>query len=181
MKFLEKDLEEIIYNSDKNQLSNRGLYIHGVLKRQLRIGNYGVADLVSFERPYFHPEFKTTFKGTITVFELKQDKIGVSTFFQALNYIKGIKHWISLNRPSFDDCFNFNIVLIGSSFDGNSSFVYLGDFFDVELGETHIDDSVKTRIELYKYKYDLDGLSFVELHNYCLSNHGLKKPESTPF
>ncbi len=40
MKFLEKDLEQIIYSADKELLAQRGLEINGTLIRQLRIGNY---------------------------------------------------------------------------------------------------------------------------------------------
>ena len=53
MNFLEKDLEEIIYNTDKEMLTERGLPYHPfeTFKRQLKIGNYGIADLVSFKKP----------------------------------------------------------------------------------------------------------------------------------
>jgi hypothetical protein len=50
MKFLEKDLEEIIFNSCKIKLCNRGLTLPEKIKRQVRIGNYGVADLIGFEK-----------------------------------------------------------------------------------------------------------------------------------
>jgi len=50
MKFLEKDLEEIIFNADMKDLPEKGLHFTGVIKRQLRIGNYGVADLVTFTK-----------------------------------------------------------------------------------------------------------------------------------
>ena len=70
MKFFEKDLEEIIYLSDKDKLSDRGLYLNGKLKRQLRIGNYGVADLIEYKRPYYHPYEKCFMKGTINILEL---------------------------------------------------------------------------------------------------------------
>ena len=53
MKFLEKDLEQIIFESGRDSLRERGLSISGKLLRQLRIGNYGIADLVEFVRPQY--------------------------------------------------------------------------------------------------------------------------------
>ncbi len=44
MKFLEKDLEQIIFESGMDSLNERGLYIRGKRLRQVRIGNYGIAD-----------------------------------------------------------------------------------------------------------------------------------------
>lgn len=182
MKFLEKDLEEIIYNADLEKLSLKGLYVKGKLKRQLRIGNYGIADLVSISRPYYHTLFKRHMKGVITVMELKQEKIGVSTFFQALNYAKGIKHWISLNRPHLHNSFNYRIVLIGREFDRCSSFVYLNDLFEADMDDVDMDDTHKTTVDLYQYKYDLDGISFREIYGYSLVDPGFKvKQKSTPF
>ena len=116
MEFLEKDLEEIIYLSDKFRLDKRGLSLHGKLKRQFRIGNYGVSDLVEIIRPKC--ENKIFYKGTINILELKKDKIGVSTFFQALNYLQGIKTY--LEQRSFDHYFNYKITMIGKELDFNS-------------------------------------------------------------
>lgn len=172
MRFLEKDLEEIIYSARKDTLSERGLSISGTLKRQLRLGNYGVADLVEFERPYFNNYHKRHMKGVITVYELKQEKIGVSTFFQALNYVAGIRHWIEKNKPLLIDSFNYKIVLIGNSFDSSSSFIYLSDIFDNEVQDICTEDEVKTSVRLLKYEYDVDGISFTELTGYKLSNPG---------
>ena len=65
MKFLEKDLEEIIWDAYKNDklslINNRGLFINGLIKRQLRIGNYGIADLVQEEE--FLKLMKSKLKG----------------------------------------------------------------------------------------------------------------------
>ena len=53
MKFLENDLEEIIYTSGRDVLEQRGLTINGKLLRQVKIGNYGIADLIEFQRPFY--------------------------------------------------------------------------------------------------------------------------------
>ena len=47
MSFLEKDLEDIIFETDNDLLFEHGLFIDGQKKRQVRIGNYGIADLIT--------------------------------------------------------------------------------------------------------------------------------------
>lgn len=168
MDFLEKDLEEIIYLSDKNILSDRGLNLHGKLKRQLRIGNYGVLDLLEITRPYCCNN--KCYKGIINLIELKKDKIGVSTFFQALNYIKGIKRFLDIRNQEY--LFNYQITLIGRQIDLNSSFCYLGDIFNQNIEMTDIDDYSKINVELYKYNFDVEGIKFNEIINYKLINEG---------
>ena len=170
MKFFEKDLEEIIYLSDKDKLSDRGLYLNGKLKRQLRIGNYGVADLIEYKRPYYHPYEKCFMKGTINILELKKDKIGVSTFFQALNYLKGIQTYLEENSKEFD--YNYKITLIGSEFDTSSSFCYLGDMFNNDLDEQYIFTTSKISIDIYTYSYGLEGIEFTQVTGYNLKNKG---------
>jgi hypothetical protein len=172
MKFLEKDLEEIIFESNRDKLADKGLYIEGKLLRQLRIGNYGVADLVSFQRPFYHTGFNSIVKGTITVFELKQDSISVSAFFQAVRYIRGIQRWMS-EYSKIDDCFDYQIVLIGKTH--APDVVYLPNLFDVEIGENEILSEMKTKVKLYSYHYDIDGISFNDLYEYRLSDESFKR------
>ena len=169
--FLEKDLEEIIYLSDKEILSDRGLYLYGKLKRQLKIGNYGIADLVEFKRPYYHPILKMMMKGEINVIELKNKKIGVSTFFQALNYLKGIQTFLEEKDKGYHN-YNYRVTLIGREFDDTSSFCYLGDLFDSYLSETNIEDEIKTSIDLYQYSYSISGIEFNQITDYNLTNKG---------
>jgi len=170
MKFLEKDLEQIIYDADKELLAEKGLYINGKLKRQLRIGNYGIADLVEFRRPYYHPYFNNMIKGEIIVYELKQDKIGISAFLQALGYIKGIKTY--LEEKGISDKYHYSIKLIGKEIDNNSTFVYLTDFLDLDTCETHIDLESKLSLCNYLYSYDFDGIKFKTVSGYNLINKG---------
>ena len=87
MKFLEKDLEDIIWESDNIKLRKRGLSINGIKKRQLKIGNYGIADLVTCYKSI--NDFNNGL--IVTVYELKKEKAGISAFLQALRYCKGIK------------------------------------------------------------------------------------------
>jgi hypothetical protein len=75
MKFLEKDLEDIIWEASNERLQENGLDISGKKYRQLRIGNYGIADIVSVTKPYYHEYFKKHQKGIITIYELKKELI----------------------------------------------------------------------------------------------------------
>ncbi len=170
MKFLEKDLEEIIFESDRDALADRGLYIAGKLHRQLRIGNYGVADLVSFDPPRRIDNNEWFEPALITVYELKKDKIGISAFLQAVGYAKGIERYMQLRDVSFE--YNVNIVLIGSEIDTNSTFSYLPDMLpSIEFREY---------VELYSYSYGVDGIIFTEHNNYKLKNEGFNIKNS-PF
>ena len=164
MEFLEKDLEEVIFNSDKGELSQRGLYLEcGKLFRQFRIGNYGIADLV---HAYFEYDCVFNDEGDpigyrksklyINVIELKKDKIGISAFLQAVNYLKGIKRYFEKKNYSMD--VDYKITLIGKSIDTSGSFCYLPDVMDC--------------LELYVYRYDFDGVYFDEQRKYKLTDEG---------
>lgn len=170
MKFLEKDLEEIIFNSDREKLYEKGIYDFGKFYRQLRIGNYGIADIVSIQRPYYHTSLKKKHKGLITIYELKKDKVSVSSFFQAVGYLKGIKTY--LEKRDKENLFNYKIVLIGKEIDLNSTVCYLPSLFNVETSETSISKDSVTNVEIYKYKFNIDGLFFEECFDYDLKNKG---------
>lgn len=172
MKFLEKDLEEIIYTADRAELRKRGLNIKGKLYRQLRIGNYGIADLVEVDRmprfvdhsgdiPIVYEEGMVT----ITVYELKKENINVSTFLQALGYAKGIKNYIEDFRgKSFR--LDLKICLIGSSIDKNSSFSYMPSMVpENEFGQF---------LTINTYDYSFDGIKFKEEYFYSLKEEGFK-------
>lgn len=161
MKFLEKDLEQIIWESDKEVLSERGLLLNGKLKRQLRIGNYGISDLVHFKRPVFVYEEKRKFliqEGVIEIIELKNDKISVSAFMQAIRYLKGIKRYLE-KRNFPDDLYTYKITLIGKTIDLESSICYLPDLIcNTEL-----------IVELYTYNYTINGIEFNSEYGYKLT------------
>ena len=67
MKFLEKDLEDIIFEAPREELAKRGLHIEGKMYRQLRIGNYGIADLVTIQRPIMIPDGKNYYDFDVQV------------------------------------------------------------------------------------------------------------------
>lgn len=159
MNFLEKDLEEIIYYSDRELLDSRGLYVTGIAKRQLKIGNYGVADMVTFTRFTEPNNFLE-----ITVYELKKEKVGISAFLQAVNYIRGIHRY--LETRNFKNDVQFRIVLIGNKVDTNSSFVYLENILPL----CNMDAS--SFLSIYSYSYEIDGIKFKLEYGYKLSNEG---------
>lgn len=166
MNFLEKDLEKIIYETPSEQLRERGIHIYSKRKRQLRIGNYGVADIVSMgidcDGPW--PMFDRYL--CIKVFELKQDKVDVGAFLQAVRYVKGIKRWIELNKGNLHySGVKYQICLVGKTLDKTSGFSYLPDMISTEsLGGIDLN--------VFTYSYEFDGIKFQNEYGYQLTNEG---------
>lgn len=158
MKFLEKDLEDIIYESCKTIHGRESLVCRGLdsidgisyFSRQVRVGNYGIADLVTLIR------FEKTIY--VNIYELKKDVVNIDTLIQCSRYAKGIKGYMN---SRFRGCrVHVHCTLIGRYIDENSDWVYLFN-------------SVIENTTIYTYKYGIDGLNF-ELHNmnYSLTNEG---------
>jgi hypothetical protein len=177
MNFLEKDLEQIIYEADKELLAEKGLRVNGKLLRQVRIGNYGIADLVSIERPYYHTHFEFHCKGTITIYELKKENISVSAFLQAVGYVKGIMRWMEQHPKNIEiistSNYDINIVLIGKNIDKKGEFLYLADLLNTDnLGDNSLLDGFNLSLEMFTYDYDFNGINFTKIENYKLMNEG---------
>lgn len=171
MKFLERDLEEVIINSSLDELSSKGLYLSGKCYRQLRIGNYGVSDLVFFKRPK-----KVIFSGhsfleggTIQILELKKEEINNDTFFQSLRYARGIQRYLELNHNSIYNNCSIEILLIGKRIGRNSDITFLSplmsDAEDVPFCKI-------TSIRALTYRFDLNGFFFDSHDEYSLINEG---------
>lgn len=162
MNFLEKDLEEIIFNTPKEILSQRGLPIFGIKKRQLRLGKYGIADLVTIERDslYFDSHY------IITVYELKKDKIGISSFLQVLGYTKAIKTYLEDFRKITN--FTIKIVLIGKELDTTGSFCYIPELFTNNSGFSPLGQIID--VNFYTYSFDINGFSFLSHYGYGVDN-----------
>lgn len=179
MDFLEKDLENIIWESNNDELLTRGLRMAGKRFRQVRIGNYGVADLVTIERSQdidFINEIKVT-KGkriVITVYELKKDKIGISAFLQAVGYVRGIQRYLEKRDVFPDSLIEYNICLIGRSVDDSGNFAYLPDLFfnDIENDVSVCFIRRPMTVKFYKYNYKIDGLFFENISDYKLIEEG---------
>ena len=164
MNILEKTLEDIVFETDNETLYQRGLLIEGKKKRQVRIGNYGIADIVSVHREHYGPCITVL---VITITELKQLKVGMTAFLQAIRYAKGIDRYLSEVRK-VKYSYKFRINLIGTDIDlGNEAFVYLSDLISNF-------DSTQPGIGLvcYVMKINIDGVQFVEKDGFCLNNEG---------
>lgn len=151
MNFLEKDLERILeeqLNNDPEVLYDLGLeHIDYDLKmkvfRQLRIGNYGVADLVTVQR--FSDEL------FIDVYELKKDKIDFNALCQVHAYSKGVQSY--LLKRGFNK-FRIRKILVGRDFDTHGKFVFVFDDNQrLNFLDTHI----------FKYHYGIKGILFEEV------------------
>lgn len=176
MKFLEKNLETIIYESDYDSLGKRGLYLSGNKFRQVKIGNYGIADLIYFERPVFYKKNdynEHSFShGTITIVELKKDVIDIDSFTQSLRYAKGIRRY--LKKKDIEHKYKIEILLVGKSVDTSSSFVYLTDLV-LDCGDIFIIDKFRIppiSFSIHTYSYELDGLRFNKCYDWSLKDEG---------
>lgn len=167
MNFLEKDLEDIIWESDNEKLQQRNLEINGKKFRQLKIGNYGILDLLTVEKKYY-PCFGVLMPYLdITVYELKKEKVGVSTFLQAIRYVKGIKTYLEEKKPNIE--FKLHISLCAKEVDIHSSFIFLLDLID---SENDVPNSMLNSISAYSFDYLLDGINFKSHYGYDLTNKG---------
>lgn len=144
MTFLEKDLEQIIYETPTGVLAQKGLNISGTIKRQLAIPGSGVADLVTFKREMLkttHGDFPHLL---ISVYELKKDKVGIETMSQACRYCVGIREY--LDRRGFYHPFLFNIYLVGKA---------------VETGPFRFMVGTISNLVVMTYRYTADGIQFI--------------------
>jgi hypothetical protein len=177
MDFLERDLEDIIFDELRfeegyDNLSERGLNIcyspdHFVCKRQLKIGNYGIADLVTFSRfaRDTDSDRDSENKVFIEVIELKRGEINIDAYIQANRYLTGIKKYMRTYHPKL--VVSYSIVLIGRHVN-TSDWVYL------------IEDTKNLTVQTYRY--ELDGMKFQSHSGYSLRNDGLSKAGSiNPF
>lgn len=149
MDFLEKDLEDIIFNSDRETLDERGLYIEGKMLRQVRIGSYGIADLITYHRLDGNLQ--------ITIYELKKALLDEKALLQLFRYKAGIKDYLIRHRNFFEGDLIIKTVLIGREIDCSTDWVYLLD----SLEDFYV----------YEYQYLIDGIEFTESYRTYFSNN----------
>jgi len=158
----ESDLEKIIMESDTFALRQKGLNICESRKNQVKIPGYGIADIVGL-RKYGHLMRRGESYLEITVYELKKDRIGVSAFFQAVGYCKGIQRFFESRK--FNYPITFKICLIGKELDCSGSLIYLPDLINGSI--LPIDgESCLSSVEFYKYNYGIDGVEFKKEQGY---------------
>lgn len=154
--FLEKTLETIIFETDNDLLQDRGLDISGKKIRQVRIGNYGIADLITIEKEYYMINEERHMPHLIvTIYELKKDKIDANTMMQAFRYVKGIQRYLKHRGKDFS--IRFQAVLVGKEL-CMGDFCYLLDFIPKMTAVT--------------YSYEFDGITFSRNDSYCLTKEG---------
>jgi len=166
MKFLEKDLEDIIMRTDPYDLGLRGFFIPDNRRRQVGIGAYGIADIVGWERRK-RIKGDLIFDGRlgelhIHVYELKKDVINVDALLQGIGYCKGIQSYIRDHR-GFNYRIMFSLHLVGSSIDLSTTLSYMPDLIK-------INNEFNVRFTMYKYEFD--GIHFEEIGGYKLSDEG---------
>lgn len=162
MKFLERDLEDIIFNNNNDKLQEKGLDIGGKKYRQLRIGNYGIADMVTIERGFDDCEDGCLF---INIYELKKDIIDVNAFIQAIGYMKGISSFLKSRDFNFN--YRFTITLVSKNISKEGNFIYLTDFIKPNSNENDL-----MQLVFYTYNYGIDGIEFKTELGYDLVNKG---------
>ena len=133
--FLEKTLEDIVFENKFN-IKERGFpMFYENLDRQVYTKNGKIMDLVNFEEKdgvyYF------------TIYELKKGKIDFSAYSQVLSY-----YFEEVIRvKSLFKNFKVNLVLIGNSYEEN----------------VLIACAASDIIDVYIYKYDYNGIIFEKM------------------
>lgn len=159
MNFLEKDFEDCIWDAIQNgqiedlRASGLDLYKHNL--RQVSLGNYGIADLISFS--FYFDNNNELDAIRFKIIELKRNEINTETFLQALRYFKGFSFFL---ESIYHHCNIYgSISLIGSSVSKKKSFIYMPDFFE--------------NLEFLTYSLSLNkGLQFYDHRGYDLVNKG---------
>jgi hypothetical protein len=172
MDFLERDLEDIVFNAMQSpegidHLQERGLdFCHSedtfLAKRQLKIGNYGVCDIITMSKFDTRIDDALGFMQSlvfIQVCELKRGQIDVKTLIQVKRYIAGVKQYMGMYHPKLK--IHVSGLLIGRSL-CTDEWVYLIDGIDDVIMQT--------------YSYGIDGIEFKTIRGpYTLVDNGLSK------
>ena len=136
--FLERDLEDIIFDNPE-ECRKRGLRVIGSkVYRQVRLNQYGVCDLLTIE--IFNSRV------LVTVYELKHNKIGFNELGQISRYISGIYRILVGFTPSMEKDLIVRGVLIGKQIDDSDNFKYVYNQLDA--------------ITIYNYSYKSTGIKF---------------------
>jgi hypothetical protein len=197
MEISEKELEGMIYQAVQTSygrefLFARGLDVYGKFYRQVRLGKYGVADMISVHSLGRNMEHLSSGDKMIrwvdiTVYELKKGPINTDAVLQAFRYISALKRLLKpkTSLPEKRIGYSFNIRLIGDSLDQSTDLIFLLE-------------SLNHRVRVYEYNFDFRGIFFDEIElvgwdnkepDYgdnvaCLSRSEIKsilsQPESEP-
>lgn len=156
--FLEKDLETILFEAPQEEISKRGLscFRHENIYRQITLGNYGFADIIT--NSFYQQSPEDMMHITITIYELKNLKVDLSALAQIARYIKGVKRLTRELGNKENIALHVSGVLIGRSLELNGDFVFLLDMME--------------DIECYTYAFDYRGISFCKQSGFTMSKEG---------
>lgn len=133
--FLEKTLEDIVFEN-KEMINKRGLtMLYKNLERQVYTKSGKIMDLVNFEEKDGIYCF--------TIYELKKGKIDFLAYSQILTYF--FEETIRVKK--LYKGFKVNLVLIGNSYEDN----------------VLIACATSDIVDVYTYKYDFDGIKFEKM------------------
>lgn len=158
MKFLEKDLENILHrefatNGGYDLTENRGLYLDdNIIKvlRQRKIGEYGVADMITAHKSYEYgvPSL------VLTVIELKKDRLNIFCLEQLMRYMRGVDRYLKVRGIKR---YKVKGLLIGSGVVGGD-WVFMENFMD--------------DVTIQSYQYNVDGIRFNLEHGFRKGKEG---------
>lgn len=145
MKFLEKDLESIIWENHE-ACEGRGLAIDnsffskGLRFRQMELGPFGTADLVYVR---FNPELAQCW---VQVVECKRIVVNADSYLQAKRYVAGLRALFDQMEFLGGVGVSFTTVLVGQRVNTDGLLAYV-------ISE---DPGCQT----FTYRYDVDGIRF---------------------
>lgn len=162
MDFLEKNLEDIIYENANTKegrklLKERGLDLCGRTYRQVSMGKYGIADLVNIHA--FSDRIRKGFSAHylyVNIIELKKDIVNIDTLLQAVGYKKAVDEYLEGYCAKTWEDYEVSITLIGQKLETDSNFVFLLN----ELDWLHA----------YTYSYSINVLNFEERYGWYKPN-----------
>jgi len=159
MTFIEKDLEDILFEYSSSYekrylLQERGLPImsHGTMLRQVDLAAYGIADLIDIYVGCKSDVFSSKFV-QIDLYELKKEEVNWETFHQVVKYMRSIQLFIDQYYPKTR--LYLNAFLIGKQLDKSGNFCFTSSVFN--------------NINIYTYKYEIDGIKFYAESEYIIS------------
>lgn len=160
MEIPEKELENIIVNTDRKKLASRGLCFIPVddrvklkVMRQTDLCGAGRSDVIMVYRSFREKQKRSTL--VINVIELKKDKLSVDTVHQVLRYVYAVFQYLTEERGLEEDSFIINPIIIGQRVTDDLGFVPQIVNIDNHIGTIN-------RFGVFTFKYDIDGLLFKE-------------------
>ena len=161
MDFFEKDLEDILFESNPDDLIERGFHhMSRFKKRQVRIGAYGIADIIGVHR---NPNSNQLI---FRVYELKRNKVNQESIIQCIRYMHGLYRYLIKKR--YGDLSKYLIsihgVVVGGEVRTDTDLIYLPDMIGRYDGIF--------QMQLFTYNYKVDGIRFQQHSYYKLAEEG---------